>query len=537
MLDIVLEFARALVVGIILAYFIVLGKREGLEEQKGWKLIVAGFSLLFFGMLIDITDNFPVLNVFWIIGDTPIQSFLEKIVGYSLGFTLLALGFWMWMPTVIQLRLTQLMLEEHFAELEAKVKVRTASLNKTTEELKRENEERRRSEEKFRNLIESSSDWIWEMGDLEQGGVYKYSSPQAQWILGYSPDELEGTNPYQLMPAEETERVKPILSGLIAEAKPIERLETVHLHKNRNKIVLETSGVPFFDLEGKVIGYRGVTRDITERKEMEDRLRYLANHDILTSLFNRHAFDQKLSEEVDRADRYKHELEPFVRYSFRPAMWEGGDTGVAGLLLDRFDRPEPRHRVQLGLANRLIGAHSADPGSETRYRRVLDLEVTQALDLEPLAGEDEVGPTRFELEGALGPLTLDLDLGVDPTAPRLQEVLGRAGLDWPAGFSLLLEYDYLREGAGYRFGRGRNPGRIHELLLSPAVRLFDSVQLRYLLRYRLADEVLLATGAYLRYASPCGCWSLSLKALALPAEAVPRVYIVVDLSRLGSFGN
>tara|TARA_Y100000031_G_scaffold24862_1_gene26690 strand:+ start:282 stop:671 length:390 start_codon:yes stop_codon:yes gene_type:complete len=52
-------------------------------------------------MLIDITDNFPNLNRFIIIGDTEYQAFIEKFIGYFLGFFFLAIGIWTWLPKII----------------------------------------------------------------------------------------------------------------------------------------------------------------------------------------------------------------------------------------------------------------------------------------------------------------------------------------------------------------------------------------------------------------------------------------------------
>ncbi len=63
---------------------------------------MAGFALIFFGMVIDITDNFDSLNKFIIIGDTKYQAFFEKIVGYLMGFALLAIGVFKWVPKLMK---------------------------------------------------------------------------------------------------------------------------------------------------------------------------------------------------------------------------------------------------------------------------------------------------------------------------------------------------------------------------------------------------------------------------------------------------
>ena len=103
MFDITLEIARFLVMSVIFGLLIVKGRTPNIGEQRGWKFIVSGFGFLLFGSVIDITDNFDSLDHFVVIGDTPTQAFLEKVVGYLLGFVLLFIGFWYWLPIVAKL--------------------------------------------------------------------------------------------------------------------------------------------------------------------------------------------------------------------------------------------------------------------------------------------------------------------------------------------------------------------------------------------------------------------------------------------------
>ncbi|MDP2158210.1 MAG: PAS domain S-box protein, partial [Nitrospirota bacterium] len=112
MTDILFETVRAIITGIIFLYLSIQGWRQNLRRQHGWVLIQFGFGLLLIGSLFDITDNFPELNRFIIIGQTGYEAFLEKIVGYTMGFLLLAVGFWKWLPTVIALGKAQTALQE-----------------------------------------------------------------------------------------------------------------------------------------------------------------------------------------------------------------------------------------------------------------------------------------------------------------------------------------------------------------------------------------------------------------------------------------
>ncbi len=100
--DIVLEIARALLGGLIFLYLMRHNENELIRKQKGWRLLLLGFGLIFFGMLIDITDNFEALNKFILIGDTDTQAFLEKVVGYLFGFFFLMIGFNNFIPTIIE---------------------------------------------------------------------------------------------------------------------------------------------------------------------------------------------------------------------------------------------------------------------------------------------------------------------------------------------------------------------------------------------------------------------------------------------------
>jgi PAS domain S-box-containing protein len=127
----------------------------------------------------------------------------------------------------------------------------------------------RESEEKFRNLVENTSDWVWE---INERGLYTYVSPRVRDILGYAPEELLGKTPFDVMPADEAKRVAEIFAPISGRMEPFVLLDNVNLHKAGHRVVLETSGVPIFDSQGRWRGYRGIDRDITSRKTAEETL-------------------------------------------------------------------------------------------------------------------------------------------------------------------------------------------------------------------------------------------------------------------------
>ncbi|MEJ2033427.1 MAG: PAS domain S-box protein, partial [Deltaproteobacteria bacterium] len=89
-------------------------------------------------------------------------------------------------------------------------------------ERKKAEEEIRESRERLRNLIETTSDLVWE---VDERGVYTYASPQVSKILGYAPEEVLGKTPFDLMPPEEAERVAGIFRNIAASQQPFSFLE------------------------------------------------------------------------------------------------------------------------------------------------------------------------------------------------------------------------------------------------------------------------------------------------------------------------
>jgi PAS domain S-box-containing protein len=136
-------------------------------------------------------------------------------------------------------------------------------------ERKKAEEALRESEERFRSLAETTSDWIWE---VDTNGIYTYVSPKVKDLLGYEPDEVIGKKPFDLMVPNEAKNVSEKFRAIVESRRPFTGLENTNLHKDGRYVVLETSGVPVFDPSGNLLGYRGIDRDITERRKAEEEL-------------------------------------------------------------------------------------------------------------------------------------------------------------------------------------------------------------------------------------------------------------------------
>lgn len=138
------------------------------------------------------------------------------------------------------------------------------------------------SEDRYRQLTERINEWVWE---VDAHGVYTYASPKVEALLGYRPVEVIGKAAFDFMPPDEAVRVKSRFSKILQQKTAFDGLENINIKKNGQPVVLETSGSPKFDGHGELIGYLGIDRDITERKqaqqarqESEERLHQLIDN-------------------------------------------------------------------------------------------------------------------------------------------------------------------------------------------------------------------------------------------------------------------
>ncbi|MDH4318293.1 MAG: PAS domain S-box protein, partial [Desulfobulbaceae bacterium] len=126
----------------------------------------------------------------------------------------------------------------------------------------------RESEERFRAIVESSTDWIWEVDDA---GVYAYTSPRVKDLLGYSPAEMIGRSIFPFIAPAEAQKAEELFRSHAAERAPFSMQENCFIGKDGTLVVLETSGIPIH-IDGKFCGYRGISRDITDRKKSMEEL-------------------------------------------------------------------------------------------------------------------------------------------------------------------------------------------------------------------------------------------------------------------------
>ncbi|MBN1661992.1 MAG: PAS domain S-box protein [Deltaproteobacteria bacterium] len=131
-------------------------------------------------------------------------------------------------------------------------------------------EELRRSEERYRSVLEEVDEGYYE-DDLD--GTFTFVNDAEVRILGYPKEELVGMNYRQYCGAETAREMKELFSRTYKTGEPFKDFEAEFIAKDGTKRIAEISGALVHDKEGIPAGFRGIARDITERKQMEEKIR------------------------------------------------------------------------------------------------------------------------------------------------------------------------------------------------------------------------------------------------------------------------
>jgi PAS domain S-box-containing protein len=155
---------------------------------------------------------------------------------------------------------------DEFGELAAAFNTMADDLKKTMVSMEIVQQERKR----FQDVAENSGDWIWE---ADPQGRYTYSSPLVEKTLGYTVDEVVGKFFYDFFHPEDWDEHKRAALMDTPQKLPFRGLIVRHRTKDGRVVVIETTAIPVFDKNGGFTGYRGVDRDITERKKSEEAIK------------------------------------------------------------------------------------------------------------------------------------------------------------------------------------------------------------------------------------------------------------------------
>ncbi|HYF27275.1 MAG TPA: EAL domain-containing protein [Baekduia sp.] len=158
------------------------------------------------------------------------------------------------------------------------------------------------SERKFRALLESAPD---AMVIVDARGHIALVNAQTERLFGFRRDELIGQRVDELMPADVRARHRHHQKGYMraATTRVMGRdMEMRGRRKDGSEFPIEVSLSPLETDQGLLV--MSAIRDVTERKETEEQLRRLAEHDVLTGLTNRRSFEEHFGREVALAARH-----------------------------------------------------------------------------------------------------------------------------------------------------------------------------------------------------------------------------------------
>ena len=121
--------------------------------------------------------------------------------------------------------------------------------------------------EQVNAIVESSQEWIWA---INLKGIHTYSNPAVEQILGYPAKKLVGKPIFDLMHEDDRKMIATNMPLWISEKRGWKAHVVRWKHINGEWRYLESSAVPIIDVNGNVSGFRGVDRDITQRKQAEE---------------------------------------------------------------------------------------------------------------------------------------------------------------------------------------------------------------------------------------------------------------------------
>jgi diguanylate cyclase (GGDEF)-like protein/PAS domain S-box-containing protein len=123
-------------------------------------------------------------------------------------------------------------------------------------------------EQQLRDIVATSQDWIWEH---DRDGKFTFCSDSVRAILGYSPQEMLGTNASQYVHSEDLAALDFAMHTLGANQRTATNLQARWRHRNGSYRWLERNMLVLLG-DGKVVGYRGSERDFSDRRRQEKHI-------------------------------------------------------------------------------------------------------------------------------------------------------------------------------------------------------------------------------------------------------------------------
>lgn len=158
----------------------------------------------------------------------------------------------------------------------------------------------------LREFEENEADWLWQ---LDKNRRIRSASPRFAFALGSEPVKVEGQSFVRLMAGEGWENgdLPRSLHELAEKLKQRESFSglLVRVQLEDGLRWWELSGTPLRDEKGSFVGFRGVGSDVTERRESDEKIAYLARYDTLTGLPNRLMLTEALGEALRYSEQWR----------------------------------------------------------------------------------------------------------------------------------------------------------------------------------------------------------------------------------------
>ncbi|MEA3133249.1 MAG: hypothetical protein QOG17_1095 [Gammaproteobacteria bacterium] len=229
------------------------------------------------------------------------------------------------------------------------------------------------SEERFRSIAEATQEWIWE---IDAQGIYTFSSPAVEMILGYKPNDLLGKNCLNILAPNARPAVAELLRRGASEKRGWRDL-TLHLrHANGGIRWLDNNALPLFDEAGTVIGYRGVARDITQRRVQQERIARLSRIQAVLSGIN-----STIVRVRDRRELFRESCRIAVQQGGFRMAWIGlvepGAMRATPLVWEGFNQG------YLNDVSSALGSMAEDPGQVGKAIRYKKIVVANDIETDP----------------------------------------------------------------------------------------------------------------------------------------------------------
>jgi len=177
-----------------------------------------------------------------------------------------------------------------------------------------EQRHRRAGEARFRSLVQHASDVI---AIIDRDAVIRYLSPAVETIFGYRPEQLLGTAVLDTVHPDDVDAIAAALADVVGAPWKSTTVEGRLRAADGSWRWFESSVVNLVE-DPNVAGVVLTTRDVSDRRALEEQLRHQAFHDPLTGLANRALF----------SDRVDHAL---------ARRRDDGEAGVAVVFVDLDD--------------------------------------------------------------------------------------------------------------------------------------------------------------------------------------------------------